>query len=199
MDDLERLLDDPAAVLDHESSEIRRLALSALSREPKHLELFVAALRDGSPRVRAEAAEALGSFGDQALPALSELTANEGEDLVIEAIAFAYGEVGNVASVPWLIEVATGSNETLTRETAVASLGAVGDRAAVDTLLSLVTKAPPQVRRRAVVALTAFDGDDVEAAIRAAIGDRNPMVREAAEMVVGRPQDKWVGLELRRD
>jgi len=63
-------------------------------------------------------------------------------------------------------------------------------------LLDLVATGPPQVRRRCVVALTVFDGDEVEAAIRAAAVDRNPMVREAAEMVVGRPTPEWTPLQL---
>ena len=68
----------------------------------------------------------------------------------------------------------------------MAALGAIGDERAVPTLLSLVAEAPPQIRRRSVVALTVFDGEEIEAAIRAAATDRNPMVREAAEMVVGK-------------
>ncbi|MEA3502390.1 MAG: HEAT repeat domain-containing protein, partial [Actinomycetota bacterium] len=74
-------------------------------------------------------------------------------------------------------------------EAAVAALGAIGDEAALATLLGLVAVAPPQVRRRAVVALTVFDDPAVEPAIRAAASDRNPSVREAAEMVVGRQPD----------
>ena len=52
--------------------------------------------------------------------------------------------------------------------------------------VDLVGSAPPKVRRRCVAALTVFDGEEVEQALRAAAADRNPMVREAAEMVVGR-------------
>jgi HEAT repeat protein len=52
-------------------------------------------------------------------------------------------------------------------------------------LLDLVETGSPQVRRRSVVALSVFEGERVTAALLAAAGDRNPMVREAAEMVVG--------------
>ena len=79
-----------------------------------------------------------------------------------------------------------GAGEVTIAEAAVASLGAIGDERAAPVLLDLVLTGRPQVRRRAVVALTAFDGREVEAAIGAARNDRNPMVREVAEMVVGR-------------
>ncbi|NNF88611.1 MAG: MerR family transcriptional regulator, partial [Acidimicrobiia bacterium] len=60
------------------------------------------------------------------------------------------------------------------------------DDRALPTLLEAVAAGKPQIRRRAVVALTAFEGPDVEAAFTAARLDRNPMVREVAEMVLGR-------------
>ncbi|MGA9078373.1 MAG: HEAT repeat domain-containing protein, partial [Acidimicrobiales bacterium] len=43
----------------------------------------------------------------------------------------------------------------------------------------------PAVRRRAVVALAAFTGDDVEAALRGRLSDRDWQVRAAAETVLG--------------
>ncbi len=89
------------------------------------------------------------------------------------------------AAVDWLLKAAEADDEKLVREAAVAALGAIGDDRAVPLLLELVGSAPPQVRRRSVVALSVFDGPEIEAAIRAAKDDRNPMVREAAEMVVG--------------
>ena len=72
----------------------------------------------------------------------------------------------------------------------MASLGAIGDDRARPILLDLVRTGPPQIRRRTVVALTVFDGPEIETAIRGALEDRNPMVREAAEMVAGRPTDR---------
>ena len=78
---------------------------------------------------------------------------------------------------------------TCVREAAVAALGATGEVQALPTLLRLVASGPPQVRRRCVAALTVFDGEEVETALRHAATDRNPMVREAAELVVGRNVD----------
>jgi HEAT repeat protein len=106
---------------------------------------------------------------------------------VREAAATALGEIGSATSVPILVTHAGDSDEDkLVREAAVAALGAIGDPAALPTLLELIADGPPQIRRRCVAALSVFDGPDVEAALHAAATDRNPMVREAAEMVVGR-------------
>lgn len=187
MDDLERLLDDPVRYLGDHRPTIRRLALSSLAGDPAHCETVARLLDDKEPRVRAEAAEVLGTFGKPALASLLDASGRTDVQIVVEAIASALGEVADSSALPWLIDVARGKHDTVTRETAVASLGAIADPTALPVLLDLVAKGPPHVRRRCVVALTVFDGAEVEAAIRTALTDRNPMVREAAEMVVGRP------------
>lgn len=131
------------------------------------------------------AAEALGGAGQDSATILDQARGDK-DVRVVEAVATAYGELRFAPAVPWLIAIAAGDGDRAAREAAVAALGAIGDEAALDTLLALAASAPPQVRRRAVVALTVFDGPEVEMAIRSAAGDRNPSVREAAEMVVGR-------------
>ena len=111
----------------------------------------------------------------------------DADPVVREAAAFALGEIVDAASIPRLVAAAMDADEeSLVREAAVAALGAIGDAAAVPALLDLVASGPPQVRRRCVPALTVFDDDRIEPALRRAARDRNPMVREAAEMVVGR-------------
>jgi HEAT repeat protein len=66
------------------------------------------------------------------------------------------------------------------REAAVAALGAIGDTAGLPAILA-ATRDKPAVRRRAVIALAPFDGPEVEAALRTALGDRDWQVRQAAE------------------
>jgi HEAT repeat protein len=106
---------------------------------------------------------------------------------VREAVVTALGEIASPSSVPQLLRHATDTDEdSLVREAAVAALGSIADVAAVPALLELVGSGPPQIRRRCVAALSVFDGVEVENALLAAAEDRNPMVREAAEMVVGR-------------
>lgn len=131
------------------------------------------------------AAEALGGSGQDSVAVLDQARGDT-DVRVVEAVATAYGELRFAPAVPWLIGIAAGDGDRAAREAAVAALGAIGDDAARDTLMTLVGSAPPQVRRRAVVALTVFDGPEVEAAVRSAASDRNPSVREAAEMIVGR-------------
>ncbi len=191
MDDtlLADVIADPVRYLEDGDAAVRRLAVSAIAHGSGQRE-DLGRLLDSDPddRVRAEAAEALGARGPAALSALLRAT-GDAAAVVVEAVATALGAIGDAAAVEWLIGAAADHPDRLVREAAVASLGAIGHDDAVPTLLALVAKAPPQVRRRSVVALTVFDGPEVEAAIRQALSDRNPMVREAAEMVAGRPID----------
>ena len=71
-------------------------------------------------------------------------------------------------------------NASLVREASVAALGAIGDDRGLPAILTGCTD-KPAVRRRAVLALAPFDGDEVEAALAAALVDRDWQVRQAAE------------------
>ncbi|MEN8235042.1 MAG: HEAT repeat domain-containing protein [Actinomycetota bacterium] len=188
-DALVRLLDDPTSFLSHDDAATRRLAVSVCVAQglSEHAVSIVGGLAVGDPdgAVRAAAVEALGAMSEAFAAVLEEARWDE-DARVVEAVATAYGELSIADAVPWLIEVATSDADRASREAAVAALGAIGDDAAVPVLLELVAAAPPQVRRRAVVALTVFDSPEIEPAIRAAAKDRNPSVREAAEMIVGR-------------
>jgi HEAT repeat protein len=178
---------EPEAFLSHEDPAVRRLAVSGCAARAAALAEPLSRLLtdDPDPAVRAEAAEVLGGAGARALAALD---AARDDSAVAEAVATAYGEIGDPAPVPWLLAQAESADDRLVREAAVAALGAIGDERALPTLLALAAAAPPQVRRRAVVALTAYDGPEVEAALRDASTDRNPMVREVAAMLVGHPE-----------
>ncbi len=106
------------------------------------------------------------------------------DDSVVEAAAFALGELASRAAVPALCEVAEHHADPLCRESAVAALGAIGDRRGLHAVLAALG-GPPALRRRAVVALAAFDGDEVRAALAAASTDRDWQVRQAAATVLG--------------
>jgi HEAT repeat protein len=192
------LVHDPLPFLNHADERIRWLAVSACHvriSQPDVTEAVSEVLRsDPAARVRAEAAEALGSTPDR----FSDLfaAADDPDAIVREAVATAFGEIADRHALPWLASAARDDADKLVREAAVAALGAIGDPATLPVLLEIVTSGGPQLRRRAVVALSVFDGPEVEAALRAAANDRNPMVREAAEMVVGRPTE-WEPVELR--
>jgi HEAT repeat protein len=140
---------------------------------------------DTAPSVRAAAAEKLGNCGADALSILTDID-DDPDPTVREALATAYGEIDSPSTVPWLARAARDDTDRHVKEAATAALGAIGDEAGLETLLDLINNGPPQVRRRAIAAITVFDDERVEPAIKRAALDRNPGVREAAEMVVGK-------------
>ena len=186
-DDLHALTKDPAAFLTHEDATLRRMAVSALGPDDasKHFDTLVGLASDPSEPVRTAAAEQLGFCGPAAGPVLAELGADQ-SDAVREAVATAHGERGEPDALGWLITVAGSDDNRQVREAAVAALGSIGDPSAIEPLLDFIASGPPQVRRRAIAAITVFDDRRIEPAIRRAALDRNPGVKEAAEMVVGR-------------
>ena len=179
---------DPLPFLSDARADIRRLAVAACG--PLGLEALepLQAIVGDDPDIetRAEAVEVLGSLGPPAFDAVWKARLDPATR-VVESAATALAEIGDRRAVGWLIEAVDSHPEPIVREAAVAALGALGDPEALPTLLSAVQQGKPQIRRRAVVALTAFDGPEVEKALFAARMDRNPMVREVAEMVLGRP------------
>jgi HEAT repeat protein len=108
----------------------------------------------------------------------------DADGTVVEVAAWALGELGAVAvaagATAPLATTATTHDDPLAREAAVAALGALGDPAGLDAVLSACHD-KPAIRRRAVLALAPFDGAAVEAAIDAALEDRDWQVRQAAE------------------
>ena len=96
--------------------------------------------------------------------------------------AWACGEQERVddATLFRLIQLATEAADALVRESAAAALGAIGDVRGLEAILA-ATRDKPNVRRRAVLALAPFDGPAVDAAIEAALEDRDWQVRQAAE------------------
>lgn len=186
-DDLVRLVADPASFLNHDDPVLRRMATTALSTviDDATFDTVVGLLQDEDPSVRAAAAEKLGTCGHRALPALRN-PEHDPEPKVREAVVTAYGAIGASGAIEWLVEVARKDPDRTVREAAAAALGAIGDDRAIDPLLEFIASGPPQVRRRALAAITVFDDPRIEPAIKRAAFDRNPGVREAAEMIVGK-------------
>jgi HEAT repeat protein len=158
---------------------VRAVALGALARlEALTADDLRSATADPDPRVRRRAAEEVGrghAEGVSLLPLLGDEDAT-----VVEMGAWACGERPEPGAVAALAQVATGHDDPLCREAAVAALGALGDPAGLPAILA-ATEDKPAVRRRAVIALAPFEGDEVEAALRRALDDRDRQVRQAAE------------------
>ena len=101
---------------------------------------------------------------------------------VVEMAAWALGERGERTAVPALARMSSpaGQADPLCREAAVAALGAIGDPDGLPAVLAALAD-KPAIRRRAAVALAAFEGPEVEAALRRCLEDRDWQVRQVAE------------------
>lgn len=167
---------------------VRAAALGALARLGNlKLTDVQSAATDESPAVRSRAAELAYRFGGAATETLLALLQDERAD-VVEAACFGLGEVGEPAgdgAAESLSGVAADHSDPLCREAAIAAIGAIGSRAGLPAVLAGMQD-KPAVRRRAVLALAAFDGPDVESALRNALVDRDWQVRQAAEDLTGR-------------
>ena len=169
-------------LLDDRSARVRATALAALARLGRAAAADVAVgLGDADPLVRRRAC-ALAATADDVDPLALVPLLDDPDPLVTETAAWALGERGADAAgaVEALVRVASSAEDALCREAAVAGLGAIGDPAGLPAVLAAATD-KPAVRRRAVIALAAFEGPDVEAALRRALEDRDWQVRQAAE------------------
>ena len=186
-DTARELLTDPEPL-------VRVAALGALDRLGSLTSAEVAvALVDQSPAVRRRGLEATatGHDGDPA-----SLLDDE-DPLVVETACWALGERAGIDATGLLrlLGVASGHEDVLCREAAVAALGALGHPEGLTVVLEAL-KDRPAVRRRAVLALAAFEGPEVEAALKRALTDRDWQVRQAAEDLIGdarEPGDRPVG------
>jgi HEAT repeat protein len=142
------------------------------------------ALADPDAGVRRRALEvvaALRGQGPAAEVAIVPLL-DDPDDTVVEVAAWASGErdPAEPGAVDRLAALATDAADALVRESAVAALGSLGDPAGLPAILA-GTRDKATVRRRAVIALAPFDGPEVDAALEAALTDRDWQVRQSAE------------------
>jgi HEAT repeat protein len=169
----------PDAHLDDPDPGVRAAALGALDRlRTLTPEQVAAAFDDPAPEVRRRAAELAGRRPGISLMSLLA----DADPTVVEVAAWACGEQEAVGEdvLDRLIDLTALSEHALVREACAASLGAIGDDRGLPAILTACGD-KPHVRRRAVLALAPFTGPDVEAAIDAALRDRDWQVRQAAE------------------
>jgi HEAT repeat protein len=167
------------AALADDAPTVRVAALGALDRLDALSDDEVrGALVDVDPAVRRRAAELAGTRPAVDLGSVLD----DPEATVVEVAAWATGEQEDVsdAVLTRVIALATEHPEPLVRESAAAALGAIGDERGLPAILA-ACRDKPAVRRRAVLALAPFEGEEVEAAIDAALTDRDWQVRQAAE------------------
>ena len=171
--------------LDLDDETLRASAVSALVRMGRlSIPDLLAALADTSAHVRSRAVAALPRLWAPHVADAVDLVAllHDPDPMVLELACFVAGEC--TPAPPGVVErlaaICTGHDDALCRESAVAALGSLGDQRGVAAVLAACDD-KATVRRRAVLALTAFDGDDVDAKLRAMADDVDWQVRQAAE------------------
>jgi HEAT repeat protein len=184
-DALTRLVDDDA------DPRVRAAALGALARLPgPPPAAWTRAAADPDASVRRRAADLAPAFARSGGEIARDLLAllDDMDTAAAEAAAWALGELGEGAvaagAVARLAKTAGAHGDALVREAAVAALGALGDAGGREAVLA-ACRDKPAIRRRAVLALAAFDGPEVDAALRAALDDKDWQTRQAAEDLLG--------------
>jgi len=142
--------------------------------------------RDESPRVRRTVAELAAADSSIDLRALLADT----DSTVTETACWAAGEHGADGRryLALLVTISATHEDALCREAAVAALGAIGSIDGLEAILA-ATHDRATVRRRAVLALAPFASPEVDEALSRALEDRDWQVRQAAEDLVGHPDE----------
>lgn len=169
------------AMLSDPSAKVRAAALGALSILGRATDEDVkTAIEDDTPEMRRVACELATSLPQMDFARLLD----DVDPRVVEACAFALGELGERDANDALIGIARDHEDPLCREAAVAALGIIGDESSKTALIAALNDVA-QIRRRALIALSNFEGDDVEAATRGCLDDRDWQVRQAAADLLG--------------
>ncbi len=179
-------VDTARAALADADPGVRATALGALERAGAlDAATLAAGLADPSPSVRRRALTIVAARPGTAPPPSLHLLSDP-DAVVAETAAWAAGErtPPEDGAAMALAEVAGAHPEHLVREAAVAAIGAVGDPVGLGAVLAALGERAT-IRRRAVVALAAFEGPEVEAALRRALDDRDRQVRQTAEDLLG--------------
>jgi HEAT repeat protein len=175
---------------------VRAAALGALARLPDPATaVWVRAAADGDASVRRRAAELAPAFAEAGVIGSAELVAGgllvllgDTDPSAAEAAAWALGELGEAAVAAGAVapraRKAAGPGDPLVREAALAAQGSLGDPDGLEAVLAACGD-KPAIRRRAVLALAAFEGPAVDAALRAALQDKDWQTRQAAEDLLG--------------
>lgn len=175
--------DEPAARagLGSADDSVRASSLRALHRMDALTRDDVArGIADGSHEVRRTAVELSARF-DVVIRHLLD----DSDVFVAEMTAWTLGERNEPTDddIAALVAAVESHPEPVVREASAAALGSIGDERGLPAILKACND-KPAVRRRAVLALAPFDGDEVDAALNAALTDKDWQVRQNAEILL---------------
>ena len=162
-------------------SAIEKMADKGLSLASSEL---IAALHDPSPRVRRQAASALGRLGDAAAvpELLHQLELHP--DIVEEETVHALGELGDLSAIPELVKLLKSPRPMLRRSSARAIAKIPGaehsEQAITELFIAAGDTHDPDLRRAALQALRYLEPPGLGATVSEALLDKHPSVRVAA-------------------
>ncbi len=175
--------DEPRArtALHSNDAKVRASALRALHR------MNSLTARDISDGLGDDAAEVRRTAVEFAAPfpvAICHLL-DDPDVFVAEMTAWTLGERQHPGDdeIHALITAAGSHDEAVVREASAAALGSLGDERGLPAILKACSD-KPAVRRRAILALAPFEGEEVDAALRAALDDKDWQVRQNAEILL---------------
>jgi serine/threonine protein kinase len=181
---------DPAQLLKDDNEEIRLDAVRTFkfSHDPRALSALVEALRDASPKVKAEAVNAIVQLGQQATGPIIQLlndAIDERDNLTARFAAKALGLIGDRTISPVLIELLRSDDKFVACESALA-LGGLKETKAVPELIAMLSDSNGNIRFAAAEALGDIcDPASVEA-LQKRLTDRDEGVRAKARWALSR-------------
>jgi serine/threonine-protein kinase len=181
---------DPMDLLKDEDEDVRLDGVRSLefSRDPRALPALIAALRDPSLKVKAEAVQAITRMGEQATGPVIQLLNDAIDEIDFLTARFAakcLGQIGDDSIAPALVELLASGDSFVVCESALA-LGKHGLTQAVPQLLELLENQSGNIRFAAAEALGRMCDVRAYEALQARLKDDDEGVRAKARWALGR-------------
>ncbi|MBP5971912.1 HEAT repeat domain-containing protein [Brasilonema sp. CT11] len=174
-------------LLEHQDSEVRRDAASALRKigSSQAIPGLIKLLEHQNSSVRRSAASALEKIGSsQAIPGLIKLLEHQDSE-VRRIAASALGEIGSSQAIPGLIKL-LGHQDSEVRRIAASALGEIGSSQAIPGLIKLLGHQDSSVRRNAASALGKIGSSQAIPGLIKLLGHQDSEVRRSSAYALGK-------------